>query len=143
MEYNVLNSFEKHYSRKSKHTLDSYVGTVKKYYEFVEGEMGWDTEQKIIESSDCSSVNLFVNSLIDKGLSPYTVNQRISGLKTYFKFLRLQHLITTNPVEEVELVGTESVEQNTDYLTIEEYKKLLETITTPTGGKQDCFEFTS
>ena len=143
MQYQVLENFKKHYSRKSKNTLDSYVATVKKYYEFVESEMGWSSESDVITNSDWSSVNLFVNHMIDKELSPYTVNQRISALKTYFKFLRLQHLITVNPVEEVELVGTESVEQKTDYLTINEYKKLLEVITTPTGGKQDCFEFTS
>lgn len=143
MELKVLESFTKHYSRKSKHTLDSYVGTVRQYYTFVQQEQGWTTEEQIIKETTWSEINLFVNSLLDKGLSPITVNQRISGLKTYFKFLRLKHMITTNPVEEVELVGTGDVEQNTDFLTPDEFKKLMETIKTPTGGKQDCFELTS
>ncbi len=143
MEYNVLENFKKHYARKSVNTLKSYESTVKQYYTYVQQEMGWSTELDVINNSDWSSVNLFVNSLIDKGLSPYSVNQKISGLKTYFKFLKLQHMVAVNPVDEVELVGTDSVEQKAEYLTINEYQTLMATITTPTGGKQDCFEFTS
>ena len=139
----VLENFVKHYSRKSVNTLDSYTRTIKQYYSFVKKEKQWSDELHIITNTTWSEINLFVNYLIEKDLNPYSINQKLSALKTFFKFCRLQHLINSNPVEEVEKVGTECVEQNSDFLTPNEFKTLMRTIKTPTGGKQDCFSFTS
>lgn len=139
----ILNSFLRHYSRKSQNTLTSYSTTVKQFYKFVEQENGWSDEEQIITNTTWSEINLFVNSLLEKNLSPHSINQKLSALKTYFNFCRLQHMITSNPVDEVEKVGTECVEQKSDYLTPGEFKTLMQVIGTPSGTKQDCFEFTS
>lgn len=139
----ILNSFLRHYSRKSQNTLTSYSTTVKQFYKFVGQENGWTDEKQIIANTTWSEINLFVNSLLEKELSPYSINQKLSALKTYFNFCRLQHMITSNPVDEVEKVGTECVEQKSDYLTPEEFRTLMQVIGTPSGTKQDCFEFTS
>lgn len=140
----MLESFLVHYSRKSEHTLDSYGRTIKDYYGFVSNMYNVDDETDIINHTTWSELNLYVNHLLDKQLNPYSVNQKISALNTYFNFLKLRHVIEENPVEFVERVGTESVEQHTDYLTEDEYKKLLQTITTKLPRtKQDNFELTS
>ena len=139
----ILNSFLRHYSRKSENTLTSYSITVKQFYKFVGQENGWTDEKQIITNTTWSEINLFVNSLIDRNMNPHSINQKLSALKTYFNFCRLQHMITSNPVDEVEKVGTECVEQKSDYLTPEEFRTLMQVIGTPSGTKQDCFEFTS
>ena len=68
----------------------------------------------------------------------------LSALKTYFNFLVLRRTIDENPMEYIERISTDSVEQNTDYLTEEEYKRLLTTIKTKLPNtKQDNFTLTS
>lgn len=143
MEMIYFDNYREHYINKSDETINSYEQSVKQYYEFCLEKYGWSTEKEIVEKTTWSEVTLFRNSLIKKGLSPFSVNARISGLRSFFKFLMLSHVITSNPAEEVENVNTQSVEQNRDFLTEEEYKVLIKTIQTPSGKKQDKFSFTS
>lgn len=131
-----------HYINKSSNTTESYYAAVKQYYDFASTEYGWN-EEEIVKNTTWSQITLFRNSLVRKGHSPFTVNNRISALRSFFRFLMLTHIIPSNPVEEVETVSTTGVEQNKDYLTVEEYTKVLRTIITPTGKKQDKFSFTS
>ena len=140
----MLESFLIHYSRKSEHTLDSYERTIKNYYEFVSSVHNVDDEDSIIKHSDWSTLNLYVNHLLERNLNPYSINQKLSALKTYFNFLVLRRTIDENPMEYIERISTDSVEQNTDYLTEEEYKRLLTTIKTKLPNtKQDNFTLTS
>lgn len=140
----VLESFMIHYSRKSEHTLDSYERTIKNYYEFVSSVHKVDDEDSIIKHSDWSTLNLYVNHLTERNLNPYSINQKLSALKTYFNFLKLRRIVEENPLDFIERVSTDSVEQNTDYLTEEEYKRLLTTIGTKLPNvKQDNFVLTS
>ena len=140
----MLESFLIHYSRKSEHTLDSYERTIKNYYEFVSSVHNVDDEDSIIKHSDWSTLNLYVNHLLERKLNPYSINQKLSALKTYFNFLVLRRTIDENPMEYIERISTDSVEQNTDYLTEEEYKRLLTTIKTKLPNtKQDNFTLTS
>lgn len=143
MEMNLFNQYQEHYINKSEETIGSYEVSVRQYYEFCQEKFGWDTEEKIVKSSTWSEVTLFRNFLVQKGLNPYSVNVRISGLRGFFKFLVLTHYISENPAEQVENVGTQDVEQTKDYLTEVEFKHLIKTIQTPSGKKQDRFSFTS
>ena len=103
-----------------------------------------DDEDSIIEHSDWSTLNLYVNHLLERKLNPYSINQKLSALKTYFNFLVLRRTIDENPMDYIERISTDSVEQNTDYLTEEEYKRLLTTIKTKLPNtKQDNFTLTS
>lgn len=139
----ILESFLIHYSRKSENTLDSYSRTIKDYYLFITELYDVSEEKEIIEKSTWSELNLYVNHLTERGLSPYSINQKMSALKTYFNFLKLRRIVSENPMEFVERLSTDSVEQHTDYLTEEEYKKLLETIRTKDTRKQDNFDYIS
>ena len=143
MEMKLFNEYVKHYKYKSVHTIESYEQSVKQYYEFMNVN-GYDTEDDIIKNSNWSNLIMFRNMLEEKGLNPYTINVRLSGLKSFFNFLVYARMISENPMDMIEKVSTNSVEQNTDYLTEEEYKRLLQTITTKIPRtKQDNFELTS
>ena len=143
MEMRLFNEYEEHYINKSDNTLISYRNSVESYYKSCEEKLGMVTEEEIVVMTTWSEVTRWRNTLVKDGLSPYSVNVRISGLRSFFKFLVLTHRINSNPVEEVENVGTKAVEQHRDYLTEAEFLHLIEVIKTPSGKKQDRFSFTS
>ena len=143
MEMKLFNEYEEHYINKSDNTLISYRNSVESYYKFCEEKLGLASENEIIKTTTWSEVTRWRNILVKDGLSPYSVNVRISGLRSFFKFLVLTHRINSNPVEEVENVGTKAVEQHRDYLTEAEFLHLIDVIKTPSGKKQDRFSFTS
>ena len=138
----LFDEYREHYENKSNETLDSYETSVKQYYDFMMEKYDLHDEMEIINKSTWNTVTLFRNSLAKK-LSPYSVNVRISGLRGFFRFLVLSHIINENPAEQVEQLSTNSVEQTKDFLTEDEYKLLIKTIKTPSGKKQDKFAFTS
>ena len=139
----LFDEYREHYENKSNETLDSYETSVKQYYDFMMEKYDLHDEMDIINKSTWNTVTIFRNSLTKKGLSPYSVNVRISGLRGFFRFLVLSHIINENPAEQVEQLSTNSVEQTKDFLTEDEYKLLIKTIKTPSGKKQDKFAFTS
>lgn len=141
MEMKLFNEYVKHYKYKSENTIESYEQAVKQYYEFMNVN-GFNTEDDIISNSSWSNLIMFRNMLEEKQLNPYTINVRLSGLKSFFNFLVYARIISENPMDMIEKVSTASVEQNTDYLTEEEYKRLLTTIATKLPNvKQDNFEY--
>lgn len=141
MEMKLFNEYVKHYKYKSENTIESYEQAVKQYYEFMNIN-GYNTEDDIIKNSNWSNLIMFRNMLEEKQLNPYTINARLSGLKSFFSFLTYARIISENPMDTIEKVSTNSVEQSTDYLTHEEYVKLLNTIGTKLPNvKQDNFEY--
>ena len=143
MEMKLFNEYVKHYKYKSENTIESYEQAVKQYYEFMNVN-GYNTEDDIISNSSWSNLIMFRNMLEEKQLNPYTINARLSGLKSFFNFLVYAKVISENPMDTIERISTDSVEQNTDYLTEEEYKRLLTTIKTKLPNtKQDNFTLTS
>jgi integrase/recombinase XerD len=143
MEMKLFNEYVKHYKYKSENTIESYEQAVKQYYEFMNVN-GYDTEDDIIKNSSWSNLIMFRNMLEEKQLNPYTINARLSGLKSFFNFLVYARIISENPMDTIEKVSTNSVEQSTDFLTHEEYMRLLDIIGTKLPNvKQDNFEYVS
>ena len=141
MEMKLFNEYVKHYKYKSENTIESYEQAVKQYYEFMNVN-GYNTEDDIISNSSWSNLIMFRNMLEEKQLNPYTINARLSGLKSFFNFLVYAKVISENPMDTIEKVSTNSVEQNTDFLTHEEYMRLLNIIGTKLPNvKQDNFEY--
>ena len=139
---NLFNEYKLHYITKSECTLETYEVAIKQFYEFM-NEQGFLTEDEIIKNADWSKAVMFRNTLVKKEYNPYSINNKISGLRSFFKFLLLTRRVAENPFDAVENVGTNGVEQKSSYLTEDEYKRLLKTIITPSGKKQDKFYFTS
>ena len=74
---------------------------------------------------------------------PFTLSNAASSCgKSFFNFLVYAKIISENPMDTIEKVSTASVEQSTDFLTHEEYMRLLDIIGTKLPNvKQDNFEY--
>ena len=141
----LINEFKLHYADKSENTLKRYEKSVKEFYEFMTTKRGCQTEEEIVNKTDWSCCQMFRNGLIAKDLNPKTVNNYLSGLRTYFNFLVLTRHIEKNPFTQVEQVTTKSVaEYDRPYIEGQDFDKLIQTIQTKVvGKKQDAFELTS
>lgn len=84
--------------RFSVHTITSYANDVNQFALFL------STEYQI--TSDISDVNFqivrsWIASLLEHGVAPRSVNRKISTLKTYFKFLIREGIISESPMLKV------------------------------------------
>jgi integrase/recombinase XerC len=84
--------------RFSEHTIKSYTTDLKQFTSFLSSEF-----QIIDEINEISFqiIRTWIASLLEKGLSPRSVNRKISTLKTYFKFLIREGKLIENPMMKV------------------------------------------
>jgi integrase/recombinase XerD len=54
-------------------------------------------------SATVNDLRVFIHSLFDLGLSPVSINRKISSMKTFYRFLLLSKAIAANPALELEL----------------------------------------
>lgn len=84
--------------RFSAHTLKSYESDLSQFTDYITKEYG---------SFDIPSINHFyirswIVSLIDAGVSPRSVNRKISALKSFFRFLLREKAIELNPMVRIQ-----------------------------------------
>jgi integrase/recombinase XerC len=84
--------------RFSEHTIKSYATDLKQFTSFLSSEF-----QIIDEINEISFqiIRTWIASLLEKGISPRSVNRKISTLKTYFKFLIREGELIENPMTKV------------------------------------------
>jgi integrase/recombinase XerC len=87
-------SFEKRYSP---HTIGAYEHDVQQFIDFAD----------LTSIKDFQEVNSFlirgwIVQLIDVGISNRSVNRKLASLRTYFKWLRKEGQITTNPLAKIQ-----------------------------------------
>ncbi len=84
--------------RFSEYTIKSYTTDLKQFISFLSSEF-----QIIDEINEISFqiIRTWIASLLEKGLSPRSVNRKISTLKTYFKFLIREGELVENPMMKV------------------------------------------
>ncbi len=87
-------SFEKRYSP---HTIGAYEHDVQQFIDFAD----------LSTKTDFQEVNSFlvrgwIVQLIDDGISNRSVNRKLASLRTYFKWLRKEGHITTNPLAKIQ-----------------------------------------
>ena len=84
--------------RFSEHTIKSYTTDLKQFTSFLSSEF-----QIIDEINEISFqiIRTWIAYLLEKGLSPRSVNRKISTLKTYFKFLIREGVLIENPMTKV------------------------------------------
>ncbi len=92
--------FEKRYS---KHTLAAYQKDLDQLYEFLSSTF------EISDPVDVLHPHLrsWVVQLVDKGISPKSINRKIATLKSYFKFLMGREFISKNPAGRLKPLKTE------------------------------------
>jgi integrase/recombinase XerC len=84
--------------RFSPHTLTAYGRDLEQFVSFVVEQY----EFKTIQSVTAPQVRSWMVQLLDQGASPRTINRKLSSLKTYFKFLLRQKIVTVNPMQKVQ-----------------------------------------
>ncbi|HQV00387.1 MAG TPA: tyrosine-type recombinase/integrase [Bacteroidia bacterium] len=87
-------TFEKRYSA---HTILAYQTDLAQFFIYVEAQY---------QTVDITAINHFiirswVVSLMEAKLNPRSVNRKITVLKTFYKFLLLQGLVSNNPMEKI------------------------------------------
>lgn len=138
----LMREFVRFYCNNSINTAISYTRTVKEYNEFCINEFNWDVSELVNESNK-RSVLLYLATLEDRGLSPYTINQARSSLKTFFDYCcEFDYRSKENPVVSVKRANTSGVEQKSPYLEEDEFKRLIQA-TQVKVGRTKKFEFVS
>ncbi|MDE6340537.1 MAG: tyrosine recombinase XerD [Muribaculaceae bacterium] len=80
----------------SGHTLESYSNDVRHLLEFLDG---FSTD---VAHADTDILHNFLCTLHDLGISPRSQARIISGIRSFFKFLRIENYIDTDPCELLE-----------------------------------------
>jgi integrase/recombinase XerC len=92
--------YEKNYSS---HTVLSYSNDLREFSSFVETQQGEfnpiDIQSKIIRQ--------WIVFLMDGGMSPRSVNRKISTLKSFYRFLLRRNLALINPTKKINSLKTE------------------------------------
>lgn len=83
--------------RFSKHTVKAYLFDITHFFTFLKLEELEMDPSKI----DAVLIRLWMVQLMDDGLSPNSVNRKVSSLKTYFRFLRSIQKIKIDPTAKV------------------------------------------
>lgn len=105
MAENVVNEFISYLSlqkRSSRLTIDSYKTDLNQLQSYLEKEAGISD----ITIVSTSAIRGFVASQVDKGLSPRSVNRKLSTFKTFFKYLLKNEMIASNPVSKIQSLKT-------------------------------------
>ena len=94
----IKNKFIKYLSaekRLSEHTITSYSTDLDQFSIFLFEE--YQISEEVTEIS-FQIVRSWIASLLEKGVTPRSVNRKISTLKTYFKFLIRENVISESPM---------------------------------------------
>jgi integrase/recombinase XerC len=94
----MLDRFEQYLlteKRFSDHTLSAYVFDVNQFAEF--SGITW----KEMISVRASHVRSWIVGLYDQGLSRRSINRKLSSLRTFFKWLKKEGVLTINPMAKV------------------------------------------
>ena len=93
-------SFEKRYSQ---HTVGAYRKDLLQFSDFLVA----DFEISNLEEVRHPQIRSWVVSLMDKGLSPKSVNRKVATLKSFYKFLLGREFIELNPTTQIKPLKVE------------------------------------
>lgn len=101
-EDNILNRFENHLIAEGDElaTIRAYGYDLKQLKTFLE-----QRKQNFISVAD-KDLSDFIHTIFDIGLSPVSINRKISTIKTFYRFLLRTKEISVNPAEALELLKT-------------------------------------
>lgn len=112
-------STQKNYSP---HTIKSYQTDLEQYEEFLDS---FGTDILKVERGD---IRMFLGELNRHGLKKTSIARKLATLKSFYRFLKRQHLIEKNPASLVSSPKTDKPLPK--FLTLQEISKLFEVIQT-------------
>ena len=86
--------FEKRFSE---HTVVAYENDLKQFSEFI--VISTESEMYAIKST---TVRLWIVDLMEKGLKSKSVNRKIASLRTYFRWLRKEGIMSSSPMQKIQ-----------------------------------------
>ena len=86
--------FEKRFSE---HTLTAYQNDLKQFGKFLDFKS--ETEAYEIKSS---TIRSWIVQMFDSGLKSKSVNRKIASLRTYYRWLRKEGIISTSPMQKIQ-----------------------------------------
>ncbi len=101
-ENNILSSFENHLIAEGDElaTIRAYCYDLKQLNTFL-----GQRKQSLVSVSS-RDLQEFIHTVFDMGLSPVSINRKISSIKTFYRFLLRTKEISANPAEALELLKT-------------------------------------
>jgi integrase/recombinase XerC len=91
-------SYLKYEKRYSAHTLKAYETDLAQFFEYIRTEYG---EVPLAEITHFF-IRSWIVSLIDKGVSPRSVNRKITSLKSFFRFQIKESRLAQNPMAKIQ-----------------------------------------
>lgn len=86
-----------HQKRYSLHTVIAYQKDLKQFQQFLLSEF----ETESFEEVQASFIRSWIVKLIEEDISPRTINRKISSLKSFYKYLLKNKLVSKNPLLKV------------------------------------------
>jgi integrase/recombinase XerC len=87
--------YEKRYSP---HTLTSYTSDLEQFFDYLQREYQTSRPEDISHFY----IRSWIVSMIDNKVGPRSVNRKISALKSFFKFLLREKILTENPMVKIQ-----------------------------------------
>lgn len=116
--FNYL-QFEK---RVSKHTLTAYKTDLAQFTEFLDTTFPEFTS----EQADYGIIRSWIIQVVESGARATSVNRKIASLRTYYKFLVREQVITKNPMMKIRVLKTQK--RLPSFIQEKEITNLLDTV---------------
>jgi len=110
-------SYEKRYSE---NTVQAYHRDIRQFLKY--GSDSYDIED--VKAFTQSHIRSWIVFMVQNGLSPRSVNRKISAIKSYFSFLKKNGHLNTNPATNARMLKTEK--RLPQYLQEDEMRNLLD-----------------
>ncbi|MGN8645009.1 tyrosine recombinase XerC [Gracilibacillus sp. HCP3S3_G5_1] len=115
----------------SKLTIEAYEKDIADFFQFLSSE-----NIQALEDVDYRMIRTYLTALHDKDLSKRSINRHISSLRSFYKFLLREQIVTENPFVHLHL--PKPIHTIPEFVYQEEMKVLLESIDQSTAlGKRN------
>lgn len=94
---------QKYLKQRSEHTVIAYRKALEQYFFYLKDELGAEEELAV----DKEDVRYFLGWLHDQGMTKKSIAQKISAVRSYYKWLKKEGLIDVNPAVTVATPKTE------------------------------------
>ncbi|MDI3525013.1 MAG: integrase/recombinase XerD [Candidatus Atribacteria bacterium] len=102
----------------SSHTVENYRRVIEQFALFLQGK-----KKSLLEATPEEISSFLVHLKVQNGLSRVSQQNRLSALRTFYRFLKKRELLSFNPAQEVGGIKTEK--KLPAFLTLSEIDKLL------------------
>ncbi len=81
----------------SPHTLKSYTNDIKQFEEYLLGQ--YEIEE--VEKATHILIRSWMVSLVQDGISPRSINRKLSTLRSFFKYMKRYHNLVSDPMKKI------------------------------------------